>query len=120
MPYFEFIWDEEPGGNVEHIAEHGLSIDDVEEVVFNPTGRDVSRSSGLPIVYGFNVCDHSVAASDVVKCKKRTTATRRASRCSHFMHWSQSFRLPVWVVLTRLRRSDSKVMGLHQYASIVR
>jgi uncharacterized DUF497 family protein len=53
MPYFEFIWDEEPGGNVEHIAEHGLSIDDVEEVIFNPTGRDVSRSSGLPIAYGF-------------------------------------------------------------------
>ncbi|MEX1224631.1 MAG: hypothetical protein WEA31_08805 [Pirellulales bacterium] len=36
MPYYEFIWDEEPGGNVEHIAENGLSPEDVEEVMFFP------------------------------------------------------------------------------------
>ena len=30
-----------------------------------------------------NGCDHPVAASDAVKCKKQTTATRRASLCSH-------------------------------------
>jgi hypothetical protein len=53
MPYYEIIWNEEPGGNVEHIAEHGLTPDDVEEVLFNPLDRDVSRSSGLPIVFGF-------------------------------------------------------------------
>jgi hypothetical protein len=38
---------------VEHIAEHDLSPEDVEEVIFNPADRDVSRSSGLPIVFGF-------------------------------------------------------------------
>ena len=53
MPYFAFIWNEEPDGNVEHIAEHGLTPEDVEEVLFNPVDRDVSRSSGLPIVFGF-------------------------------------------------------------------
>ncbi len=53
MPYFEIIWNEEPGGNIEHIAEHGLNPEDVEEVIFNPVDRDVSRSSGLPIVFGF-------------------------------------------------------------------
>ena len=53
MPYYEFIWNEEPSGNVEHIAEHGLPPEDVEEVVFNPVDRDVSQSSGLPIVFGF-------------------------------------------------------------------
>ena len=53
MPYYEIIWNEEPGGNVEHIGEHGLTPEDVEEVVFNPVDRDVSRSSGLPIVFGF-------------------------------------------------------------------
>ena len=53
MPYFEIIWNEEPGGNVEHIAEHDLTPEDVEEVIFNPVDRDVSRSSGLPIVFGF-------------------------------------------------------------------
>ncbi len=53
MPYFEVIWDEEPGGNVEHIAEHGLQPEDVEEALFNPVDHDVSRSSGLPIVFGY-------------------------------------------------------------------
>ena len=24
MPWYDFIWSDEPGGNVEHIAEHGL------------------------------------------------------------------------------------------------
>jgi hypothetical protein len=45
MAYFEIIWDEEPGGNVEHVAEHGLTPEDVEEVIFNPVDHDVSRSS---------------------------------------------------------------------------
>ena len=53
MPYHEIIWNEELGGNVEHIAEHNLTPEDVEEVFFNPVDRDVSRSSGLPIVFGF-------------------------------------------------------------------
>ena len=53
MAYFEFIWDDEPGGNVEHIAEHDLTPADIEEVFFNPVDHDVSRSSGLPIVFGF-------------------------------------------------------------------
>lgn len=53
MPYYEIIWNDEPGGNVEHIAEHGLTPEDIEEVIFNPVDRDVSRSSGLPILFGF-------------------------------------------------------------------
>jgi len=53
MPYFEIIWNEEPDGNIEHIAEHGLTPEDVEEVILNPVDRDVSRSTGLPIVFGF-------------------------------------------------------------------
>ncbi len=53
MAYLEIIWDDEPGGNVEHIAEHGLSPDDVEEVLFSPVDHDTSRSSGLPIAFGF-------------------------------------------------------------------
>ena len=53
MPYLDIIWNEEPHGNVEHIAEHDLTPEDIEEVIFNPVDRDVSRSSGLPIVFGF-------------------------------------------------------------------
>ncbi len=53
MAYYEFIWDDEPDGNVEHIAEHDLTPADVEEVFFNPIDHDFSRSSDLPIVFGY-------------------------------------------------------------------
>ena len=53
MAAYRIIWNEEPGGNVEHIAEHGLSPDDVEDVLAHPIDQDVSRSSGLPIAFGF-------------------------------------------------------------------
>ncbi len=53
MPYYDIIWNDEPGGNVEHIAEHDLTPEDVEEVIFNPIDHDVSRSTGSPIVFGF-------------------------------------------------------------------
>lgn len=53
MPYLEVIWDDEPQGNVEHIAEHDLTPEDVEEVLLNPVDHNVSRSPGLPIVFGF-------------------------------------------------------------------
>lgn len=43
MPYYEIIWNEEPDGNVEHIAEHGVTPEDVEEVLFNPVDHDVTR-----------------------------------------------------------------------------
>lgn len=46
------IWNEEPGGNVAHIEEHGLTIDDVEHVLANPGSEAVSRSSGFPCVFG--------------------------------------------------------------------
>jgi uncharacterized DUF497 family protein len=53
--FYEFIWNEEPNGNIEHIAEHGLTPEDVEEVIFNPVDSDVSRSSGLPMAFGFTL-----------------------------------------------------------------
>jgi hypothetical protein len=35
------IWDEDddPDGNVAHIAEHDISIDEVEDVLFNPLNK---------------------------------------------------------------------------------
>ncbi len=50
MAYFEFLW---TGENIEHIAEHGLSQDDFERVFCNPRSKGVSRSSGLPAVWGY-------------------------------------------------------------------
>jgi uncharacterized DUF497 family protein len=48
------IWDldDDPRGNVRHILEHGISKDEVEEVLRDPSGIDESRSSGLPIAFG--------------------------------------------------------------------
>jgi uncharacterized DUF497 family protein len=40
-------------GNVEHIEEHGLTIEDVEYVLGNPIRKGFSRSSGLPCVFGY-------------------------------------------------------------------
>lgn len=51
--WHQIIWNEEPDGNVVHIEEHGLTVDDVEEVLANPDSRDVSRSSDLPCVFGY-------------------------------------------------------------------
>lgn len=32
-PFFDILWDDEAGGNVEHLAEHGVSIDEAEWVL---------------------------------------------------------------------------------------
>jgi uncharacterized DUF497 family protein len=45
-------WDDDPEGNVEHIAEHGLSKEDVESVLMNPDRIGLSQSSGLPTAFG--------------------------------------------------------------------
>jgi uncharacterized DUF497 family protein len=52
MPRFEFIWVAGPQGNVEHLAEHGVSPREAEEVVSRPIAVDVSTSSGRPIAFG--------------------------------------------------------------------
>jgi hypothetical protein len=48
----QIIWNDEPGGNIEHIEEHGLTVDDVEHVLANPDSTAISRSSGLPCAFG--------------------------------------------------------------------
>jgi hypothetical protein len=55
MAYLTIIWDEDdnPDGNVEHIARHGLTTNEVEHVIENAEAESVSQSSGLPCVFGF-------------------------------------------------------------------
>ena len=43
MPRFDFLWVPEEGGNIEHIREHGVSPDAVEEVVRDPDRVETSR-----------------------------------------------------------------------------
>ena len=48
------IWDldDDPDGNVVHCAEHGVTKDEVEDVLQNARDSDFSRSSGRPVVFG--------------------------------------------------------------------
>ena len=49
------VWDREddPDGNVQHILDHGISMDEVEEVLLDRDSvTTVSRSSGNPITFG--------------------------------------------------------------------
>jgi uncharacterized DUF497 family protein len=55
VPFTSILWDadDDPDGNVQHIQEHGLSIDDVEHVLAEPDSEGASASSGLPVVWGY-------------------------------------------------------------------
>ena len=48
-----FIWDEEPGGNVDHLADHGLTPEDVIHALETVTAFAISRSSGRSVFYGY-------------------------------------------------------------------
>jgi hypothetical protein len=49
-----FIWDleDEPDGNIQHIAENGVSVEEVEEVLLAAHEIGASASSAWPIVFG--------------------------------------------------------------------
>ena len=53
MPWFDFFWSDEPEDNVEHVAQHDLTPDDVEHVVKNPSEKLISDSSGRLAVKGY-------------------------------------------------------------------
>lgn len=46
---------DDPSGNVQHVLEHGLSIEDVEEVLENPTSEGTSASTGRACVWGYTL-----------------------------------------------------------------
>ncbi len=48
------IWDDDPGGNVEHIAVNGLTPDEVDAVLLDPyLPTQTSRSTGRPCKFGW-------------------------------------------------------------------
>jgi hypothetical protein len=51
MAYVRIVWTDEI---VDHIAQHGISQDDFEHVVRNPVRKGWSRSSGLPVAWGYS------------------------------------------------------------------
>ena len=54
MHFDSILWDldDDPEGNVQHCAEHGVTKEEVEDVFENATDADISRSSGCPVVFG--------------------------------------------------------------------
>ena len=54
MRPIDIFWNyDDPRGNVAHIAEHGLTTEDVEGVLFNPDVETTSRESGRPAAFGY-------------------------------------------------------------------
>jgi uncharacterized DUF497 family protein len=55
MNYTRVLWDleDEPDGNVQHVAEHGLTIEEVEDVLADPVEMGVSHSTGKPMAKGW-------------------------------------------------------------------
>jgi hypothetical protein len=48
------IWDDQPGGNVEHVAANGLTPEEVDSVLLDPAlPIRTSRSSGRPCKFGW-------------------------------------------------------------------
>jgi hypothetical protein len=59
MAYIDFIWTDEI---IAHLAEHGISQDDFEQVVCNPVSGGLSRSTGLPAVWGYTPAGRYIIA----------------------------------------------------------
>lgn len=50
MPFWFCLWDDE---NVQHLAEHGVTPEEFEEIVADPDSQSTSRTTGRPIAFGF-------------------------------------------------------------------
>jgi len=58
------IWDleDDPEGNVQHVLEHDVTPEEVEEVLSNPANSTgTSRSSGRPITFGWTSAGRYIA-----------------------------------------------------------
>jgi uncharacterized DUF497 family protein len=70
MQIRRLVWDldEDPEGNVQHIAEHGLTIEEVEEVLYAAEEVIASQSSGRPVTFGTtSTGKHIAVVFDVVE-----------------------------------------------------
>lgn len=54
MIFHSILWDldDDPDGNVQHCAEHGVTKEEIERAIENCIDEDVSRSSGRPVLFG--------------------------------------------------------------------
>ncbi len=68
----EVVWDleDDPNGNVQHIAEHGVTPKEVEEVLNDPASQTGgSRSSGRPMTFGYTAAGRAlVVVWEAIDC----------------------------------------------------
>ena len=57
MPWVDVIWTPQ---NRRHVEEAGIEPEEVEQVMRNPVGSGVSRSSGRPFVVGYTAEDRKI------------------------------------------------------------
>ncbi len=60
MRWMRVLWDDTPGGNVEHVEEHDLTTGDVDYVLENPESFGKSRRSGRPCLFGHTPDDRYI------------------------------------------------------------
>ena len=60
MWFVSIVWDDGPGGNVEHVDDHDLTPEDVEYVLENAQAPAESDSSGRPCVFGYTPDDEYI------------------------------------------------------------
>jgi uncharacterized DUF497 family protein len=56
MDDVQVIWDleDDPDGNVQHLLEHDVSIEDAEQILLDPRNTTIiSRSSGYELTFGW-------------------------------------------------------------------
>ena len=70
MRRFRVIWDDDddPDGNVRHIAEHDLTVEDIEYVLENPMEEFYSDSTGRPCCFGYTPAgDYIIVVFEIVE-----------------------------------------------------
>jgi hypothetical protein len=76
------LWDleDDPDGNVQHIAENDLTVEEVEDVLLAPDNDvHVSRTTGRPITFGWTSTGRHIAVVwETVVDDPRTIRVRTA------------------------------------------
>jgi hypothetical protein len=79
----QIVWDaaDDPDGNVQHIAENDLTVEEVESVLLNPKSKDaISRTSGRWITFGWtSPTDRHIAVIWEIVCDDPKMITVRTA-----------------------------------------
>lgn len=72
MASYLFIWDDDEGGNVAHLADHDVTPEEAAYVVEHPVGQTTNRR-GEPVAFGYTRAGRHLAAAYWFVDESRTT-----------------------------------------------